>query len=344
MTRHRGSRGHVSWRARRGTVVWAATVAVVAVGVLWCRPAEADEVAEGRALVARAVQVSGLKTTAERPVRLRGRVELFGMMRGKTVGQYTLQVGGPGLWWDMLRFTGWSEMHGTAGNQRWRKRSVANKPLRMYQALHTIDLSWHLRPPAGISITSVSEKKGAPCVSVERPDGRRGELCFDPATGMLASAEYDSPKEFFTFEGSVSAGGLRYPKVLRCVSGAEPAVQMDVEELVPDAVTGAKAFAAPEGAETWPACDAAEPPVPVVQKTTARNPVYTRARRIYGTVMGYAEIDMHGYVQELVTVEARHGVLMKTVQEVTSTWRYQPAKCNGLPMPFETVVRVKFMP
>ena len=328
----------------RPVIVFCTALAVLAAFVATCCPtAAADEAGEGGELIARALRVSDLRS-ADHPVRLRGRVELFGMMRGKTVGQYTLQVGGPGLWWDMLRFTGWSEMHGSSAGQRWRKRSVANKPLRMYQALHTLDLTWHLRPPAGTRVISVSRKKGPPCVTVERPDGRKGELCFDPASGMLMSAEYDSPAEYFTFEGAVESGALRHPRVMRCVSGAEPAVQVDVEELVPEAVTGEGAFAPPEGAETWAACEAAVPPVAVVQNTTARNPVYTKARRIYGTVMGYAEIDVHGYVQDLVTVEARHGVLMKTVQDLTSTWRFQPAQCGGQPVPYETVVRVKFMP
>ncbi len=302
---------------------------------------------DGMALLERAAELTNPRSPGSPPSILKASVKLEGIVGSDTDGEYILKAKAPDMWWEMLRFGGWSEMHGVFQDREWRRRKTANKPVRMYQALHAADPGYHLGGGVIAEVLKVSSDKedGRPvtCVKVERRDGREATLCFDDSSGLMTSAKYDDPKEFYEFDGQVELEGHLMPRAVRCVSGGEPAVEVTVRDWVLDEDVDLARYEPPEGADEWTHCADVTPPREA-KIVTAKTPPGLKSRRIFGTVVGYAVINEHGAVQDVALVEMRHGVLMDLFRQIVAEWEYQPAMCGGTPVPFETVVSYSFKP
>lgn len=302
---------------------------------------------DGMALLERAAELTNPRSPGSPPTILTASVELMGIVGSDTVGEYILKAKSPDTWWEILRFGGWSEMHGVYRGREWRKRTAANKPVRMYQALHAADPGYHLGSRNIDHVMKVSSDKenGRPvtCVKLERRDGREATLCFDDSSGLMTSAKYDDPREFYEFDGQVELEGHLMPRTVRCVSGGEPAVEVTIKDWVPDEDVDPARYAPPEGAREWPYCTDPTPPQEA-KIVTAKTPPGLKSRRIFGTVVGYAVINEHGAVQDVALVEMRHGELMDLFRKIVFEWEYRPAMCGSTPVPFETVISYSFKP
>jgi hypothetical protein len=174
-------------------------------------------------------------------------------------------------------------------------------------------------------------------------DGREATLCFDQSSGVLRSATYVDPKEFYEFRGEVAFGKHLMPRTVRCVSGGEPAVTVTVLDWTEDEDADPASYAPPEGALEWAYCPSPTPPVPS-RIITAKTPPSLKSRHIFGTVMAYGVVAPDGRVGDLGLVEMRHGVLMDLFRQIVAEWEYEPARCGETPVPFETVISYSFKP
>jgi hypothetical protein len=321
----------------------------------------------GLALIARAGQLHDLLAPDTGPFRLRVSVRLLGLVNGTREGQYLLMVASPARWFDSARFPGYSETTGLSNGERWRKRNVIDKPYRFHEATRMLDVAGHLRFPADARVRTLVQKDagGRPVTCAEvtptadlwqkdtvgraaisevaRAKDSSANLCFDGASGMLVSASYGGELPRFEYEGVVTLGAKAYPKTMRCYEGKELAAEASVDELV--AQQGAEteeSYATPAGAQKWPDCRVVEPPKLIAKKSAEEN-TSARAHRQYGTVLALAEVGTDGLIHDLAFVQYRGG-LFDTVKQAVTSWRYQPATCNGVPVPVQFYLAYTFTP
>ena len=65
-------------------------------------------------------------------------------------------------------------------------------------------------------------------------------------------------------------------------------------------------------------------------------------QRVQGTVSLDASIGTDGVTEIRKVVESPDAVLAASALEAVKQWRYEPAVCNGQPVPSETIVQVNY--
>ncbi len=362
---------------RSGTVVessslrpaWCTLVVLAGLATLSAAPAHGadDQQQRGLALVARAAQLEDLLSPDTGRFRMRLHVKLFGLVAGLREGEVLLLAASPSQWFQQVRFPGYAESTGLADGQRWRKRNVIDKPFRFHEVSRLLDVWSHLKLAPEVEFQSISQRTvaGRPglCVEagpttalwqldiagraaipeVKRWKDSRAELCFAADSGALLSASYGKELPHFEYEGEVALGAKTFPRTMRCFEGKELAVEATVEELVAD--SGAQTeggFAAPAGADRWPECETPTPPRLIAKKDPGVDN-YAKARRMFGTVIGLAEVGKDGLIHDLAFMQMRGG-LHGSVKEAAKNWKYAPATCNGVPVPSEIYLAYTFMP
>ena len=320
--------------------------------VLVDRPGAAGQEAgeEGRAMLARAVQLSDLRSGGPGSLILRESVRLLGMdgwPDGIAEGSYELLVLDSEHWREELAFQGWSETNGRFGPTRWRLRTRANKPMRMFQAFRTVDPGAHLRLAQHATIAKVTHSnpqgRSIVCLGLKGPEKDTSELCFDRISAALVSARYHNPEAFYTFSGQHTLEDKIIPRLLRCIEAAEPAVEAEVTSLAVVEGLDIALFAPVKGAILWPHCDEPTPPR-VLAKREATQPVHAKAQRQFGTVMCIGEVSPDGIIEDIAVVQSRGGLLDQAVKKALATWQWEPARCGGTPVPYEVKVQYTFMP
>jgi len=339
-------------------------------GVLGPPPAAAagEDQQKGVALIARAAQLEHLLSPDTGPFRLRAHVKLYGLVEGTREGEYLLLAASPTQWFESVRFPGYSELAGMYEGQRWRKRNVVDKPFRFHEVAQLLSPYQHLRLPPDAVIEKVSQEtvRGVEAFCVDASPTRllwqkdsarqaamgavgtgkdsKVTLCFDAGTGGLMSATYSASLPRFEYEGQVTLGNRAFPKVLRCYEGKELVVEATVVDLAVEQSADPAGFKVPEGADAWPACESPEPPRLISKKALDdRLVTHARARHAFGTIYCLAEVATDGTIHDLAAVEWK-GMLGELVREATKGWRYQPATCNGVPVPAQIFIAYTFTP
>lgn len=345
------------------------TVASFLAALLGAPPGLAgEEPVPGFALVERAAALHTLRSEPGAGLRLRVHVKLLGLVTGDKEGEYLLVQESPERFFTQMRFPGFTELGGVSGAVRWRKRNTVDKPFRMHQMSRALELTSHLRVAPGARVSkswqTTQGRIAADCITIApSPDlwqrERAGQaalapveldkdskvsLCFDQGTGALVKVDYGAPLPRFEYEGALHLGESVFPKVLRCFEGGDLAVEAVVEELVPTPkAAGDDAFAPPAGADKWPACSAPVPPR-LLEKKLVREATFTKARRIFGTVIFFAEVGADGIIRDMTGIGVRHGELYLHAWKAAESQRYQPATCDGTPVPCELYLAYRFAP
>ncbi|MFI5165714.1 MAG: energy transducer TonB [Thermoanaerobaculales bacterium] len=355
-------------RAWTGSLAGLVMYAAVSMLVLPAARSNAEEQPAGLALAARALRLYEMRPPEAAAVRLRAHVKLLGLVSGTREGDYLLVFLSPERWFEQTLFPGYSELAGVAGNERWRKRNVVDKPFRMHELSAALDLSAHLRTPPDVRIVKSWDETvlGTPasCIRVapsswlwqkgiagrtaanelKREEDKKVALCFASAEGRLLKADYGFTLPRYEYEGNMTLGATSYPKVLRCYEESSLVVEATVTEFIADpGQTDPAAFVPPAGAEKWPACATPEPPRAAARYNLS-NDAYSKARRIFGTVLFQAEIGTDGTIHDLAPLELKHADLTVAVQDTVAKWHYQPATCGGTPVPYEFFFALTFPP
>jgi hypothetical protein len=280
------------------------------------------------------------------------------MVGGTSEGDYLLFVASPDRWFEQVRFPSYSELSGLYDGERWRKRSVGEKPFRFHELAEMLSPAHHLELPADARIGKPAQKEvaggSALCVqasptAVLWQRDRAGQaaispvgigsdaqvtLCFEADGGMLRSVTYQADLPRFEYEGQVPFGDKVFPRVLRCYEGKELVVEATVEDLVREEVQNPAGFAPPAGVERWPYCASPEPPRLLEKRPMAeRSPAYSKARRQYGTVYCLAEVGVDGRIRDFAWLRFGAGGLAGAVKEAVEASVYVPGTCGGVPVP-----------
>lgn len=314
--------------------------------------------------LARAAELMDLRQQSTGPFRLRVKARLLGLVTGDREGESTLLFFAPDAWFEATRFPGYSSLEGRAGTREWRKRNVLEKPYRMHQLATLLDPSRHLRlaPAARVKKTWTGEG-GLTClevgptrdlwqhdrsgISALAPIGASDSdpvtLCFDPVSGALRRADYGLPLPRFEYEGEVVLGARRFPATMKVFEAKDLAIEATVVELAADTVREAAEFAVPDGAEAWPYCAELTPPV-MIAKREAEHYSKARAKGQFGTVVILAEVGTDGILHDLSFVDSRGKFLRLGIERVVDEWKYQPATCDGEPIPLTIYLKYTFLP
>lgn len=100
-------------------------------------------------------------------------------------------------------------------------------------------------------------------------------------------------------------------------------------------------FAPPAPAEERPGCSDLELPT----ATEKPRPVYPPAakhRRATGVVSILAVVQTDGTLQNGAVVRSAGADLDQASLEAVSRWRYRAAQCNGVPVPHEIVLDIRY--
>jgi hypothetical protein len=328
-----------------------------------------DQQQKGLALVARAAQLQTLLAPDTGPFRLRAHVKLLGLVDGTREGEYVLMAASHAQWFEQVRFPGYSELTGVYDGQAWRKRNVIDKPFRFHEVSEMLNPAKHLKLSPNAEVKKLWQKdvRGANAFCIEvSPTGDLWQkdtagkaavspvgiskdsqvtLCFDPASGALLSAAYSNALPRYEYEEQVTLGNKVFPKVLRCFEGNELAAEATVLELAKEEGRDPAGFAPPAGADKWLYCNEPEPPQLIEKKKLDEGYLtYGKARRQYGTVYCLAEVGADGHIHDFTWLQGRFGSLAGAVKEAVKEWRYQPALCNGVPVPMTIYLAYTFPP
>src|SRR4029077_13193906 len=99
---------------------------------------------KARALIEKAAAMTDLRAPGAPPFRLRASVTT--LVNGQSLtGTYTLSWASPALYREDFAFPGYTETDVVTDGKLWRKRSIAYRPLRMWQLAMLLDIPGQLR-------------------------------------------------------------------------------------------------------------------------------------------------------------------------------------------------------
>jgi len=268
-------------------------------------------------------------------------------------GSYQLLWNGLEQWREEISLPGYTEIQVAGKETLWIQRSTDFIPLRIYQLHSALGFSsdaagaepgptWSFTQlglgPRGIVKNTRSRKEhGAKvtCVEIENELKRESEMCVSDSTGTLVRSSSYEDRDF------QPVGGKVFPRLLSFVENGRPVAKVNVSELLTPAQFGPNAFTPPSGALQQPGCMNPVPPRPVKQENP-KYPFGARERQLQGTVSVDAQIGLDGVPKIRKVVADPNPDLTKPSLDAIAGWRYEPATCNGKPVPIETVLQVKY--
>ena len=298
---------------------------------------------EGAALLARAAEVSNIRSADAKPFRIRAGVSLFAVEAGNLEGSYSLVWSSPNRWREETTFPGFTQVRVAGDRKFWQARNVDHLPERIWEFQNLIDLMFRLRLQPKERIRKVYDsRKGGPalrCLELKAESGIERELCFDATLNTLVREK--RARSEYAYDDYLGLGGRFFSKSMRFVRDGRALVELRIEELVEIPGVDDSTFTPPAGAQEWETC--AEPEKPRVEKQVA--PVYPDAARrsqITGEVVVYALIGTDGRLHNLKVLASTWPGFATPTLEAWQQARYKPQTCNGKPVPSETIIRTTF--
>jgi len=360
-----GGLGRASCRASAFVVLALAAQA-------WAGPGSGGRLDAGEsndlAPIERARGVHDLRGADAGPVTLVAKARLLNLVGGDRDLDYALVVYGPGHWFQRVATGGHIEFRGRIPGTEWRRRPASKKSYRLAEAEMLLDPTVHLRLAPGATVRKhwreaigevaaeclevgpladywqhdVSDTEHLPEVALDAHQTVR--LCFAPDSGMLVRADYGGSFPRFEYSGLVALGAKQIPRSMRCFEQKKLVVEAEVTNLAPSEAAGPDVDALPDDVETWPACD--HPTLPrLISKKPVKHYSEAKARRQFGQLVCHAEVSTGGNLHDLAYVDdGAKPYLVAAINLAIDEWVYEPATCDGKPVPFELYLTVQFPP
>lgn len=267
-------------------------------------------------------------------------------------GNYQLLWNGPDQWREEVSFPGYSEVQVGGKGSVWIQRSTDFIPLRIYQLHAALGFGSGVAGPSPafslvrlgltskdtIKKTSSRKEHGekVTCIEIEHDTRSSSSVCISDSTGALVrdSASY-SDSDF------QPVGGKIFPRSLSFIEEGKKVARVSVTELLSPAEFAPNSFAPPTGVSQQVGC--MNPIVPrIVNKVAPVYPTSARQQHIQGTVAVDTEIGLDGIPRMKKVVANPDPSLVRSAADAITAWRYEPATCDGKPVPIETVLRVNY--
>jgi hypothetical protein len=161
------------------------------------------------------------------------------------------------------------------------------------------------------------------------------EWCFDSASGTLARHSWSDWDTTWEYAEYAPWNGKQYPRRINVLQGGQKIVEVRITRLEDAPSPEPATYVPPGGAEEWPRCEKIRPPMARLDPSML--PARREMRKAYIAVL--LEVGKDGHVQDVVILrpladpKREHDLFLDLKQR----WRFQPAKCGKVPIPFTYV-------
>lgn len=263
-------------------------------------------------------------------------------------GTYVLIQRNQENWREDIQVGALAVAEGTTDGNRW--RSSGNEALELRWLVDTLlDLKRRLEADAGAAfIVSHKRINGGDYLEVrtraERGPGDWAALLDLPALDLRVSESAFERLAYADWKELPGAG--RFPGVCRISLQDDVVLDMVLASATNKRVNDTE-IAAPADAVELPGCAAEDGPK-LVRRTSPTYPEAARLDRAQGLVVVSGVIQTNGSVTGLRLVHAPKArkqsqtMLVEAAIAAVSSWRYEPARCHGMPVPAVLDVAVTF--
>lgn len=275
------------------------------------------------------------------PFRLTARLEVLDGNGSLVAGTYTLSWASAERWREEVVLGGYHEVGGLRGTSRWWQRPTRYRPR----------LAWLLTAPIR------SDAPRAESGEFHRTHARKGmtalacigQACVDAETGEVRTIELNlatgSPgaRLLLSFYPVAPFPAGSWPKGFRVLEEGRQIGRLEVTSLEPMAGLLEEEVAPPPEAVVVPGCSAPTPPKIVpASKVKPPYPEALRQSRVEGVARLRATVTADGSVRGIEPSWAAHPLLNELAIESLRQWRYEPARCGGVPVPVEMWLQVEW--
>jgi hypothetical protein len=273
-------------------------------------------------IIDRVEQVSGISKSG--PFMLSA-----GLYQGKKlIGSYQLWWD-EGKWNDELTWGAFSEKRVGKDASIYIARGGGIWSPEMFLVRELIPVSYS---PWSATAKKVQTKKfkGKKVSCIEFDDTRHSQMCFEESDGKIAGNDSYTFADFQIFDGKL------VPR--RIVSNDISIIIEKLEKL--DASTPPDISSEFKG----PFSGCYQPTIPLLKENLAHPsyPQEAKSSRIQGESYVYAAIDSNGTVSATLALHAGQQIFSAGSQAAVRYWKYEPAKCGTVPVPYEKVETIHF--
>jgi TonB family protein len=302
---------------------------------------------EGEALLAKAGELFDLRAESNRPFRLRARARFFEKGQYTGEGSYLLIWGGNQTWREEIVVPGFQQVLVGGPNKVWVQRNLDYKPLLAFNLVNEFSVknSLILGPKESIlDIKGVNDNgSDLRCLQVGADKASSRILCFDPVSGSLkGKTQIGAISKSYRYSDYANIEGQEYPRRITVYEGSILTVEVTVEEVVELPSLDSSLFVPPQRATESPGCFKPTPPKELLAPSP-QYPEMLRMNRVAGVVLLSFEVGTDGRAHKVkVLRSAAPGLKATTVEAIKKDWRFEPAKCQGVSVPFDELLETNF--
>lgn len=267
-------------------------------------------------------------------------------------GSYRFLWNGPDQWREEITFPGYTELQVGGKGKVWVQRSADVIPLRIYQvhaalgfgSLAGADAGHYasfvqlgLHPNDKVKKLHSRKKHGEKLTCVEIEDERKfsSEICVNDSTGALFRGSSHDDGDF------QAVGAKVFPRSLGFMDNGKAVAKVKVNELIASDQFPPNAFTPPTGVTAQPGCMNPRP-YRLINRIAPQYPSDARQQHVQGTVAVDVLIGTDGVPVIRKVVANASASLERSAQNAIVQWRYEPAACEGKPVPVETVLQINY--
>ena len=294
-------------------------------------------------LVQRAAEVANIRATEVGPFRLRARVHVnreVVVNRDQPIdADYLLIWAAPDQWREEIS-SGKDRAIRIGGRNTVSVNNDSEQAQVIRSVLRSLDVPVVLYVRPGQSLSSVKDRNHGgnklECLWRAEQSGSKSELCFDQVTGVLVKDKSgDKTTEFSKF---AEFKGKQFPRLVTTFVGKKIYDVIEVDELTgifPDS----SLFSVETQSKTMPGCEHPVAPIAIKvadpeypEKLRKPNPQFVRLS---------ATVTETGGVEEISVVRSA-GALDAYAINAVRAWKFAPATCGGVAVPFQTFAEISF--
>jgi TonB family protein len=298
-------------------------------------PLAASDKAKGHDLLEQANAMSNLRELPSFEMRASVKIENKGQ---QLQGTYTLLWNGHDQWREELTVPGYTEVQVGGKDVISTKRNLDFTPFRIYQLHNVLGYGDGLMPSAKEKVEDVHHRAvngvKVDCVEIGQENIRR-EVCLDPSTGAVVR---QAP---YVDRDLMPIGTKLFPRYLSYVDHGQTVAEVNVTELKTTDPFPASAFDPPAGAVSKPSCKNVSPGR-LLKSVRPEYPSHERMVRHEGAVIIYAVVGEDGALHGIQIESGENPALNQAALDAVKYWRYEPYRCNGVPVEVDTEFNIDF--
>jgi hypothetical protein len=306
-----------------------------------------DDLTKANSLLMKSNSQALVWPTGPAPLHVSGRFKVFKLQKGDDSAVFEADYLDARHWRSKYEMSGYQKIFVRNDGQMGDRQNTDFAPLRIRQ------IQRFMMPFPGYFegadvIKKISAKqldgRSAQCIEFQTIKGKKAEyptqeMCISqtPEVTLLRNdgrfeAQWSNFDQFH---------GKYYPRHVVVKDKDEKIVEGDI--LVADAPQlNAAKFAIPPGFDIRHACEVRIPPVLVKGDEPELPPEVRGGTGVTESVVAELKLGADGRVQKAALTEVADPALNRAVQRVIPTWQFDPAKCDGQPVPADLDFQVNF--